>query len=455
MVNKKNANRVLLITLEPVSKAMAGPAIRCLELGKQLALEMPVTVASPVECRPEDQLEVETQSNLQIKTGLRSRTALYNLALEHDIWVIQSNVLRPFPRLASLALRHHKYVVVDLYDPYLFSILVQYKHDKIAGPASFSLMHQLLEFHMRNADFSICASERQRDYWLGRYCAIGKITPEVYEFDSSCRKLIDVVPFGLNPEPAQRTGPGIRGTVDGIGADDLVLLWGGGIWDWFDPITVIKAVEKASQTIPNIRLYFMGMKSPNPKVPLMKMATDACELARSLGVLDKTVFFGEGWVEYNQRVNLLLDADVAVSAHFDLIETRFSFRTRTLDYLWAGLPVLSTGGDQLSEAIESVGAGRALPYGDVDAWCDAILKLASDREYRDSCRQASSKLSAEYTWDKTARTLVEYCRNPHKLPAFEKINMPTLLDRAKAVYARGGRQLVLQRSREILGDMFQ
>jgi hypothetical protein len=34
-----------------------------------------------------------------------------------------------------------------------------------------------------------------------------------------------------------------------------------------------------------------------------------------------------------------------VSTHYEHVETTFAFRTRILDYLWAGLPVVATGGD--------------------------------------------------------------------------------------------------------------
>ena len=83
------------------------------------------------------------------------------------------------------------------------------------------------------------------------------------------------------------------------------------------------------------------------------MAIKAKELAKELNVLNRIVFFHEEWTAYEDRVNFLLDADIGVSAHFDLPETRFSFRTRLLDYFWARLPVLTTGGDQLAELIES------------------------------------------------------------------------------------------------------
>lgn len=446
--HNQRAKSVMLVTLEPISRAMAGPAIRCLEMGKQLASEFKVTLASPVRVDAQDLLA--EPANVSIKTGM-GKSAMVTEAMRNDILIIQSNVLRPFPRLAELG----KYLVVDLYDPYLFSVLVQYKHEKVAVDASYRLMHQVLEKHMSSCDFSICASERQRDYWIGRFCALGKLTPEVYDIDSSLRKLIDVVPFGLPEEAPVRSGKGIRGVVEGIGDHDPLLVWGGGIWDWFDPLTVIKAVAEVRQQVPKIRLYFMGMKSPNPKVPLMKMAVDAQQLAQQLDLTGKNVFFGESWVSYEDRVNYLLDADIAVSAHFDLVETRFSFRTRILDYLWAGLPVLSTGGDQLTETIDAREAGFALPYNDTNAWREVILRLCLDPTERERCSKQAKALAKEYTWDKTCRALIDYCKSPHRLPEFTPITMPSLLERAKSVYARGGHELVLKRSKEILTDLFQ
>ena len=62
-------------------------------------------------------------------------------------------------------------------------------------------MHQVLEKHMLAADFSICASEKQRDYWLGRFCSLGRLSPKICKLDPTLRNLIDVVPFGLPADP--------------------------------------------------------------------------------------------------------------------------------------------------------------------------------------------------------------------------------------------------------------
>ncbi len=443
------SRKILLVTLEPVAKAMAGPAIRCFELAKQLAREFEVTLASPVKVAEQDILSDTGVNKIKILTGV-NKTSLYNEAALNDILVIQSNVLRPFPRLAELG----KYLVVDLYDPYLFTVLVQYQDKGKSGLASYRLMHHILASHMVSCDFSMCASERQRDYWLGRYCGLGRLTPDMYAFDHSLRKLIDIVPFGLSEQEPVSNGRGIKGVVPGIGKDDKVILWGGGIWDWFDPLTVIRAVDKIKDKIPEVRLYFMGVKSPNPKVVVMDMANKAMELSQNLGLTNKHVFFEEGWTPYEQRVNCLLDADIAISAHFDLPETRFSFRTRMLDYLWAGLPILTTCGDDISNLIEQEGAGLSLPYENESAMASGIEKILTDENFAQECRLASKKIASKFTWEKTSDKLLQYCRNPHHLPPFSKVTMPSIIERMQAVYSRGGKDLILKRSKEVLSDIF-
>ena len=95
-------------------------------------------------------------------------------------------------------------------------------------------------------------------------------------------------------------------------------------------------------------------------------------LAEELGLLDRRVFFNEGWVPYDERGAYLLEADVGVSAHFDELEARFAFRTRLLDCIWAGLPIVTSRGDALAEVVEERGLGRAVPPGDVDAYAEAL-----------------------------------------------------------------------------------
>ena len=137
------------------------------------------------------------------------------------------------------------------------------------------------------------------------------------------------------------------------------MLWNGGLWDWLDAESVLHAVARLSPERPRLRLVFMGASDAAQARDAERRAR---ALARDLGLLGRVVRFNDDWVPYAHRGAWLLQADCAVAAHHDHLETRFAHRTRLLDCLWAGLPVVCTRGDELAERIEreDLGAdGRA------------------------------------------------------------------------------------------------
>jgi hypothetical protein len=172
-----------------------------------------------------------------------------------------------------------------------------------------------------------------------------------------------------------------------------------------------------------VRLFFLGTQHPNPLVPAMRMVTEARRLADQLGLLDKTVFFNEGWVPYAERQNYLLDADLGVSTHFRHVETTFSFRTRILDYLWAGLPIVATEGDAFGDLIATEGLGVAVPEQDVDALAQALERCLYDIKFAMACRARVSEVSGQFAWQRALAPLVEYCRRPRRA-SDARINRP-------------------------------
>jgi glycosyltransferase involved in cell wall biosynthesis len=240
----------------------------------------------------------------------------------------------------------------------------------------------------------------------------GRIDQEQFAADPSLRSLIDVVPFGISAEPPNSGAPVLKGVVPGIGRRDRVLLWPGGIWNWFDPLTVIDAVAELAGRRDDVRLFFLGLRHPNPHVPVMRMARLAIERAEKLGLRDRVVFFHEGWIPYEQRGAYLLEADVGVSAHFEDLESRFAFRTRLLDCFWAGLPVVTTTGDVLGDLVERRGLGRALPPRDVRAWVDALETLLDDTGAREQARAAIAEVREEFVWSRVVEPLRGLVREP-------------------------------------------
>lgn len=394
--------RVLVVTGEPILATMAGPAIRAWEIARALAPEHEVRLVSTAGASVEhDAFEVGHVAG----DSLRAATDWA------DVIVFQGFLLEGAPWLKEST----KILVADVYDP---MHLEQLEQGKDLGPIGRAVAiretTRVLNEQLRRADFLLCASDKQRDFWLGQLAGQGRVNPEVYDEDASLDSLLAVVPFGIPEAPPVQRRSAIRGVVPGIGPDDKVIIWGGGVYNWFDPLTLVRAVDRLRHDHPDVRLYFMGLKHPNPGVPDMKIAWELQQLSAELGLTGTHVFFNHGWVPYEERADYLLDADLGVSTHFQHVETQFSFRTRILDYLWAGLPIVATEGDTFAGLIAEHRLGRVVPEQDVEALRSALADLLYDAAAAAAARSAVTAFAGRFAWRETLAPLVEFCRAPRR-----------------------------------------
>ncbi|MHB1855657.1 MAG: glycosyltransferase, partial [Acidimicrobiales bacterium] len=265
----------------------------------------------------------------------------------------------------------------------------------------------------RGGDFFLCASEVQRDLWTGALLEAGRITPRTWAQDSSLRQLIAVVPFGLPGNRPQAETVRRELPVGNLGPDDVVLLWGGGIYNWFDPLTLIRAVGRAVAEDPRIKLIFMSTDHPNTSIPeRMWMPARAWQLSDELGLTDVHVYFNHDWVAYSERSQWLLASDCGVSTHFDHAETRYAFRTRMLDYLWCGLPIICTAGDRFAQLVADRELGWVVPAEDVDALARAVLEMAADPNRRRVISERVSQVAQDMTWERVSAPLRRFLTNP-------------------------------------------
>jgi len=406
---------VLVVCAEPIGERMAGPAIRAAEVARALEARHDVTL---------------------MPTAFDDLDALIGAAGEHDVLVAQELPPTLTSRLARLPTR----VALDLYNPIVMEVLeavvgesprVQRRIQGLIG------MRALAQCAV--ADFIVCASERQRDLWLGAMAVNGLIDVELYRRDPALRSLIDVVPFGVpdEPFPGPAGDPVLKGVRPGIAADDRVLLWAGGIWGWLDPAVAIRAAKLLEEGGgPATHLVFMGTGRPwLDRTSQAEYPDAARELASSEGLLDRRVHFNDGWVPYAERARWLAEADLGVSAHRDSLEARFSFRTRILDYLWAGLPVVTSAGDALGDLVERERVGRAVPPGDAEAFAAACAELLDDDEVRAGTRERIASLAPSLRWSEATRPLLDWCERAPGLPP-RRVNRAVLRRAVAGQYAR-------------------
>jgi hypothetical protein len=307
--------------------------------------------------------------------------------------MIQGYVLWDYPFLRDVK----KPLIVDLVCPIHIEDLEQGR----VYQASLSLITESL----RRGDFFICGHEIQRAYWLGMLTSLKKVNRRTRDIDPSFRSLIDVVPFGIPEEPPVKKNNVLKGIIAGIKEDDILFLWWGGIWDWLDPFTVIKAVAKASKDNPRIKLFFPFLRRPQGEIP--RTASASVQLSKDLGIFGKNVFFNEFPIEYKKRSDYLLEGDAGIICQPDHLETFLAIRTRGLDYIWAGLPVITTKGDHFSEQVEKQEIGLTVDFFDVEGWREAILSLSDEKE-RARFRDNIGKIRHLFYWDNIIEPICRY-----------------------------------------------
>jgi glycosyltransferase involved in cell wall biosynthesis len=395
---------ILLVYNDRVGARMGGVGIRAIELAKVLRAHGEVTLAVAEASGELDGIPL-VEFNPHDPRALAPHLERADVVVARPQWPLAMRMLR----------RSGARLIFDIYDPDTFATIEHYagrppRRRRLMAAFSVDRLAEAL----RIGHHFICASERQLDFYLGAMLSEGLISPAAYERDASFRSVIDVVPFGVPPDPPERTlGAGIRDSFPAIAPEDEIVIWNGGIWDWFDAPTGIRGVGALAQRRSRVKLVFLGGSSGR----LHRAEQEARALASELGLIDRVVFFNEGWIPYDRRADWLLDAHCALSTHRRHIETRLAFRTRVLDCFWAGLPVVCTGGDELSERVEREGLGVTLPEEDSDAVAaglESVLNRGKDA-YSEGLRLAAE----EYAWPVVAEPLVRFATSPSTPPRLE------------------------------------
>ena len=396
--------RVLIITGSALGERLAGPAIRASAMARVLAGDghdvVLATTAALTAGAPSEGYRLAS-----LRPG--DNAAFRALEQESDVIVFQGHAMEQFEALANT----DRVVVVDAYDPMHLEMLEQGREQP---RATWDMMVRsrvaLLNHQLARADLVLCASDRQRSFYLGQLAALGRISPTTYENDPHLEHLIAIAPFGLDDTPPQASRPAVRNVVPGIDDGSRLLVWGGGVYSWFDPLLLIRAVHALRQRQPDAALLFLGTRHPGQEP--MGIVKDTIDLAEELGLAGTGVVFNEEWVPYDERGAFLLEANAGVSTHHTHIETEFSFRTRILDYLWAGLPMVVTEGDSFADLVREECLGIVVPAGDLAALTDALETVLYDEDF---AQQATARIEAvreRFLWGTTLEPLRRIAREP-------------------------------------------
>jgi len=423
--------RIILYSNDTIGEKMAGPGIRYVQMARAFGKNHTVLLAAPSPSKYQD-------SNFQFYTYKKPKDLLAQIPKAQVI------IAQKLPPVLLKAVRKNNIkFIADFYDPIVLENLEANRTKPIDHQVAiynFESANQALQLSV--ADHILVASERQRDYWIGVLSSLGRIIPEVYSEDVSLNHLISILPFGVEKkQPKIDDEEAILKLIPNFTKDDKVILWGGGIWNWFDPLSVIEAINIIKTSHPEVKLLFLGIKHPNPDAPEMEMTAKAIKLADEMKLTGRHVFFNYQWVPYDERQNYVLQCFAAVSTHFDHVETRLSFRTRIVDsYIWANLPIIATRGDSMADLIEKRKLGTVVNYVDSKQIAEAIKTMIEDKKFYQECQENVSVVREEFIWDNLILSVEElFAKNKWTEITLNEISFKQLI----SLYFKAGLQKVL------------
>lgn len=389
--------KILLISNLPISDKNAGPAIRYMNITKVL-LEKYKCCLFAYKC----------SSNQKEKYSFLRDGNIFKYIKELQ----QSDIIINQPsrfRYLFLARLFRKKIIIDLYDPTDIENLEMYKQMNGFKAKMIRMYSKMrLMYALKVGDYFVCANETQRDYWIGYLQAVGRVTMGEYNRDNKLKHIIGYLPFGVEEAMNETNNNPILDISKDIKKTDKIIIWAGGVWNWFDSQNLIYAMKKIYSKRKDVKLLFLGVPAnyskDDPKYSNLKETID---LSQKLGIYNKNVFFNNEWVDYEKRSEYLMNSYIGISLHYDNLETRYSFRTRILDYLWADLPFVASKNDYFDDLNKKYDISTTIECDSVEAIETGILNLVNNQKEYETKKENIKMAKQIFLWKNVCVDLIE------------------------------------------------
>jgi glycosyltransferase involved in cell wall biosynthesis len=274
-------------------------------------------------------------------------------------------------------------MAIDFHGPLLLETLYQ-------DLPHYEGLRQVKIQTLAKADFFTCAGQRQRHYFYPWLMQAG--------FDLR-HDLIQVIPVSLSPDmPARSPAVG-----------EVTFVYGGVFLPWQDPSLALETLVTTLEERQTGRLKLFGGKHPSIQIPPGKYHDLLPRLDRSPRVELM------GMIPRDALVDTYLRSHVAIDVMVRNPERELAFTTRTVEYLWCGLPVIYNNYAELADYIRDYDAGWTVDPLDANAIRSVIEAILDDpacvaRKSINAQRLVRERL----TWERTIEPLDAFCREPRK-----------------------------------------
>jgi glycosyltransferase involved in cell wall biosynthesis len=182
----------------------------------------------------------------------------------------------------------------------------------------------------------------------------------------------------------------------------------GGLYEWYDPWTLLEALD----SLLDLRWRLLFARNPNAgSTPQALLAAVERWVAERGASWDRRIELFD-WAPFERRFDLLRDVSLLVSTHADGIETRLSLRTRFLDAMAAGCPVITSDGGTVARIVRESGAGWVVPRGEAGALAHALREILTAPAVASSRAEIGRATARSFAWSRVLAPLERFCSAP-------------------------------------------
>ncbi|GFP31777.1 hypothetical protein HKBW3S42_00084 [Candidatus Hakubella thermalkaliphila] len=254
-------------------------------------------------------------------------------------------------------------------------------------------------------DVFSCVSTPQLYAVIGELGARGRLNQYTNGYN-----FVHVIFEAIPETPLAYNRAALRGTE--VARDDFVVLWSGGYNTWADVDTLFRALEGAMKTNPKIKFLSTGGEIKGQDEVTYFHFLD---LIRNSSC--SANFIMKGWLPIEEARSYYLEADVGINIDQDIYEVRLGSKMRVMEWLWAGLPILSTRVCESIQILEREGVCFTFRPGDAAGLQDQIIWMANHREkVRQQGESGREFACHNLSYARTTEPLRAWVNNPYLAP---------------------------------------
>lgn len=383
----------IVVPAYSVGSHMGGIGVRAWELAQTLDPSWPVTVIAKGDSDFDDARITFTQGD---RRGWVPVIENCDAAVFYDL---------PDTEIMLAAHRAGKFIISEAAVP-----IEHLGFDRIRNGTSpddaYAELVARFELQVLLSDHFIVRSEVGLATLVAALSMAGRLAYSNYELSTTVDHLWTWVPIGFSADSAGHAAraEALQPPVD--------FLWTGGIWDFYDPVAVVRAIARLKAAGQRVSLRFMYKPPPGQRLEEARRLLQAIDDYAVSDLVD----FCEPTPTHHERNAVCAGARAAICIGRPGIENQTSIRLRLRDSFLYRLPFIVDKHGATGRLVESLGMGTSVDSGDCEELATAMSRVTGDRDFYATVSSNLARVRPDYLLDPHVKRLCDNIEGRKKAP---------------------------------------